>query len=105
MRRSANKLCAETHYERYVKCLLGIKFRELAAEPVSRCEESKVISGNAFLENAYIMDKNLISYIRYYIRMRNIIIQIPNTCFVQPFSHLVRKPRYANQKYSNMCCS
>jgi hypothetical protein len=50
MRRSANKLCAETRYERYVKYLLGIKFRELAAEPVSRCEESKVISGNAFLE-------------------------------------------------------
>jgi hypothetical protein len=104
MRRSANKLCAETHYERYAKCLLGIKFTKLAAQPVSRSEESKVTSGNPFLENTYLMEQNLISYIRYYIRMRNIIIHIPNKCFVQPFSHIDRKPCYADQKCSNMCC-
>ena len=40
MRRSANKLCSETQSERYAKCLLGIKFTELAAQPVSRSEES-----------------------------------------------------------------
>jgi hypothetical protein len=96
MKRSANKLCAETHYERYVKCLLGIKFTELAAQSVSRSEDSKVISGNLFLENMYIVERNLISYILYYIRRRYIIIQIPNTCFVQPFSHLVGKSRYAD---------
>lgn len=98
MRRSSNKLCAETHYERYTKCLLGIISTELAAQHVSRSEESKVIRGNPFLENTYIIEQNLISYIRYY-------IQIPNTCFVQPFSHLVGKSRYADQKYGNMCCS
>lgn len=76
MRRSANKLCAEIHYERCVKCLPGIKFTELAAQPVSRSEENKVISGNPFLENMCIMEQNLISHIWCYIQMRNIIIQI-----------------------------
>ena len=51
MRRSANKLCAKTHYDRYVKYLLGIKFTELAEQHVSQSEESKVITGNPFPEN------------------------------------------------------
>ena len=38
------------------------------------------------------MEQDLISYIRYYIRTWNTIIQIPNMCFVQPLSgnHIMR---------------